>query len=396
MIDYYSEGKGNKKNRQVNKKKVITVTCILVILILVGTVSALYISNLQFREFMDINIFRKKIEENNANIIEIDGESNSSIYAYDKYVTVLNRNILTLYNSSGKNEGELKIQVSNPIYDSEGRFLVIAEKNGKKLYLIDEKNIVWEKDVEGEISRISVNKNGYVSVILTGTTYKTVIVSYTKEGKDLPTKYLSQTKAFDVAISNDNKYLAYAEVNTLGSLIQSNIKIMNLEKAQTDPENSMYYTYSAEENNLILDIKYTDKNSLLCMYDTGISYMQNQTREELFKLQDEKIIVMDIDLDGYVLKVEEIKESLFKSSANIVMINTNNKKENVYKIDRVPKEVFTHHNTVAIHLGTEIHFINTNGWLIKKYISTQEVRDVVIGNSIAGVVYRDKIEVFGI
>ena len=396
MIDYYSEGNANKPKRKVNKKKIIIVTCILLALILIGTVSALYITNTDFREFMDIYIFRKKIEENNMASIEIDEETNPSIFAYDKYVTVLDKSTLTLYNSSGKKEAELKVQISTPMYDTNGSYCVIAEKNGKKLYLIEGNNLVWEKEVEGEISRVSVNKNGYVSVVLTGTTHKTVIVSFTKEGIDLPTIFLSQTKAVDVVISNDNKYLAYAEVNALGSLIQSNIKILLLEKAQTDSETAVYYTYTAPENSLILKLKYTDKNALICMCDTGVISLQNQTQETLLELQEDKIIAMDIDLNGHIVRVEEIRDSLFKSSANIRIFNITTKKENVYKVDSVPKEIYTHHNTIAIHLGTEIHFISTNGWLIKKYISTQEVSDVVIGNSIAGVVYRDKVEVFGI
>lgn len=132
------------------------------------------------------------------------------------------------------------------------------------------------------------------------------------------------------------------------------------------------------------------------MCDTGVISLQNQTQETLLELQEDKIIAMDIDLNGHIVRVEEIRDSLFKSSANIRIFNITTKKENVYKVDSVPKEIYTHHNTIAIHLGTEIHFISTNGWLIKKYISTQEVSDVVIGNSIAGVVYRDKVEVFGI
>lgn len=42
--------------------------------------------------------------------------------------------------------------------------------------------------------------------------------------------YLSSSKAVDVAISNDNKHLAIAEVDTSGTIIQSSIKIISIEK----------------------------------------------------------------------------------------------------------------------------------------------------------------------
>ncbi|MCI8393616.1 MAG: hypothetical protein HFJ23_07735, partial [Clostridia bacterium] len=47
----------------------------------------------------------------------------------------------------------------------------------------------------------------------------------------------------------------------------------------------------------------------------------------------------------------------------------------------------------AINLGTEIDFINLNGWLEKKYKSNQEAKSIVLGTSVAGIVYRDRIKV---
>ena len=47
---------------------------------------------------------------------------------------------------------------------------------------------------------------------------------------------------------------------------------------------------------------------------------------------------------------------------------------------------------IALNLGSEIHFVDTNGWLIKKYTSNQEVRKIVISNEVAGIIYRNKIE----
>ena len=44
-------------------------------------------------------------------------------------------------------------------------------------------------------------------------------------------------------------------------------------------------------------------------------------------------------------------------------------------------------------ISKNMHFINTNGWLIKKYTAGQEARNIVISEKIAGIVYRDKIEI---
>lgn len=55
--------------------------------------------------------------------------------------------------------------------------------------------------MEGNISQVHVNKNGYVAVVIVDTSYKTVIKTYNPQGKELFNTYLSSTRAVDVSIS---------------------------------------------------------------------------------------------------------------------------------------------------------------------------------------------------
>ena len=74
------------------------------------------------------------------------------------------------------------------------------------------------------------------------------------------------------------------------------------------------------------------------------------------------------------------------------MLNITNQKETTYTMEGIAKSVASHDNIIAVNLGSEVHFINTNGWLVKRYISSQEVRNIVICDGLAGIIYRDKIE----
>ena len=67
--------------------------------------------------------------------------------------------------------------------------------------------------------------------------------------------------------------------------------------------------------------------------------------------------------------------------------------ETVYSINSSIKEIVSYNNITAINLGTEIHFINLNGWLEKKYTSKQEVKEIILGTSVAGIIYRDRIKI---
>lgn len=382
------------ENKTLNKKKVIFSIIILIIIIVLVIVSSLYITNTSFRETMDKYVFRKSITENNLDYIEIDTENSPNIFAYDKYIVTLEKHTLTQYSQSGKKEGSLEIQVSDPIFDAEGKYLVVAEKNKQKIYLIYNDNIVWEKDIEGNISKINVNKNGYTSVIISGTTYKSVIAVYDKEGKELFKTYLSSTVAVDSSISEDNKYMSFGEVNTSGTLIQSSIKTVSIEKAKQTPSDSIINTYDAEQNDLIINIQYQDKNRLICMYNSSIHIIKDGKDEVLVSLneKDNNITFSDIELSSNAYRIIEKSAGLFKSNSTVEIYNTTSKKQNIYNFNGVAKKVYSYGNIIAIDLGSEVLFINMNGWLIKKYNSAQDIKNIVLTDNLAGIVYRDKIE----
>ena len=213
-----------EKARQLNTKKLILTIIIGIIAIIIITLICIYMGNRNFRDFIDKYVLMKNVTENNLNSITLDEPENIQVYAYDKYISIFSQNKLVGYNASGKKEYELSVEMSDPIIDTNNRFLLIAEKGKQKIYLISGNSIVWQKDLDGNISRINVNKNGYVSVILTGTTYKSIIQIFDNQGNEIFTTYLSSSIAMDSDISADNKYLSFAEISTDGTIVQSRIK----------------------------------------------------------------------------------------------------------------------------------------------------------------------------
>ena len=383
--------------KKLNKRKVIISIIILIIIIILVILAALYVTNTDTRNYIDTNIFRKNITEDNTTFIEIKSENNPHVYAYDKYVVLLEKNTLTRYSASGKEE-KVKVEISNPIFASSEKSLIIAEKDKTKIYSILDGNILWQKDLEGNITRISVNKNGYVSVILSGTTYKSVIVIFDKDGKELFRTYLSNTIAVDCSISNDNQYMSFAEINTSGTLIQSTIKVVSIEKAKQKPDEAIIYTHEGNENSIIVNIKYQERNTIIALYNDRIESIKNDKVNVITRLdeKDKNITFGDIELNNCVYRVIEKSTGFFNSESTVEIINSTNNKENVYLVNGVAKNVFSNEGVIAINMGTEIHFIGINGWLIKKYSSKQEFKDIVITNNIVGIVYRDRIELISL
>lgn len=382
------------RRTKVKKSNFRSLALIIIIVCCIIGIS-LYISSAEVRDWFDIYIFRKEIMEDELNSIDLNSSEKNYIYAYGKYVVVLKNNILSSYISSGYKSHELEVTITTPIFDSEGKYLCVGESGGTKIYLISGDNIVWQKDIEGEIFRIDVNKNGYIAVIVKGKNYQNIVYTIDKEGKELFKMYLSSTNAVKAKISNDNSTLAIAEIDSSSTIIKTKVKTISIEKAQRDPNNSIEYIYEGEGNYTVVDIEFQNKNQLICMYDNYIALLKEGKEEKIAELS-QNAIAADIKLDNCVVEVKEETSKMFSSDTKIFIKNIQNKNENTYVANNTLKKLYTKGDIIIANMGNEAVLINTNGRLIKKYISRQEIQNIVIGESIVGIIYKNKIELLNI
>lgn len=380
--------------RKENRKAIKIIGIILILGILIAGIISYNISE-DARKFIDFNILQKETEEENTKYIKLDNETNPYIYAYDKYITILYNNTLQAYNSSAKKEFELNLTITNPIFESYKKYLVVAEKGGKKIYMINGKNIVWQTDVDGEIIRTNVNKNGYVSITTSQTTSKSVIITYSPEGKELFKTYLPNSYVIDTAMSNDNKYLAIAEINTDGTTtLQSGIQILSVEKIKNGDEDKVIYKNTSNSNRVISRIKYNDTNNLIQMHDSGIDLIHDGKEINLVKFNSDTLFG-NIELDREVVETKQISEDGEVKTVTYILNEVNNKKVQ-YSIDLIPKEISANRKIIAINTGMKAYFVSNNGWLKKEYTSSQGIKEIVLGENIAGIVYKNKINIIKI
>ena len=301
MKDFWKE----PETKKINKKRIAIAILIVVIILSIIILGVVYIKNENFREWFDTQVLRKEVNQDRLVSISIKEEENPQVYAYNQYIGVLSKNEFKIYGSTAKKEKSLQVEISNPIFASSNRYLAIAENKGKKIYCITDKDIAWEKSVEGNISQVHISKNGYVALTLVDTSYKTVIAVYDEKGEPLFNKFLSTMRVSDVAISSDNKYLAITEIDASGINIKSQIEVFSVEKARTDAQNSKVATYDFEDGELVTNIKYQDKEKLICMSkDKIVEFGLDGNKEELFNSENKKTTFLTIDLSNNIAELE--------------------------------------------------------------------------------------------
>lgn len=389
-MNKYSLEKFKEKRKN---KKMFNITIITLLILAVLIIIALYIANRNVRTFMDRYILRKEITEENANTLVIDTENLSLIYAYDKNLVTYTDGNIIFYNSSGKEDGKIEMTLSKPIADSQKEYLALGDYGSQKICLIKSNNLIWQKDIEGKVSKISVNEKGYVAVSITGTTHESIVMLYNSKGELLFSKYLS-TYVMETEISQDNKYIAIAEIDNSGVSPTTKIEIISIETAIKNPENATINTYQAGANEMVTGLKYQKKNKLLCSFDSYILRMTLANTEKIYENTNLTAYV-DINLDKGFLRVDKEESSVFKSDYRL-KINNTNEKEKTYIIEGSIKDVLDTGKIIALNLGKEVQFINNNGRLIKKYISSKEIKNVIISNKLGIMVYNDKIDIINL
>jgi len=387
----YTKGMRKIDERRLKRKKILVVSSLIFIVICIILVCSLYIAQKGVRDWVDIHILGKNLTEDDTQIINLNTDKSNQIHVYSKYIAILNDKIVSLYNSYGEKVDEIKVDINTGIFDSDDKYFVVAEKQGDEVCLIFDKTYLWSENVEGEILQVEVNQNGYVAVVTEDVTHKSVLTFYNSEGEKLFTSYFASTRIIDLSISKDNKYVAIAEIDTTGTVVQSAVKIISAQNAQNDAENAITYVYNLNSENLITNVEYQANGQISYLYDNGISVIKNEKNEDIIKIENENIAFVANELKNSAVYIKEESAGLFKSESNVHMINTFNNQEKIYKLEEVAKELYTKNDIVAINTGTQIYFLDTNGWLIRKYTSKQEITNVEFSRNLAAIIYKDKV-----
>ena len=151
MRDFLAEELQNRRRSKVIK--IIILAIILLIIIAIMACICEYFFNLEFRRWCDENILRREIVEEDTKSIELDGDENTKVYAYEKYICVFRKKTLEFYNKVGTQVDKMELDINEAVFTTAGRYMAICEENGQKFYLICGKEKLFESEIEGNITQ---------------------------------------------------------------------------------------------------------------------------------------------------------------------------------------------------------------------------------------------------
>lgn len=375
------------ETKKPSKVKIIIISIFIIIFVLLV---AKYITDKEFRDLIDIKLLGKQVSENNLDLIEINAEDNPTYFAFDTHIGIIAKNKLSIYNNKGNVENSFSINISNPIIDTNEKFAVIAEKDGNKFYVINSTSLLFQEKIDGKINKISINQNGYISIIASNSTYNSIVIVYDNDNNELFKTFLPTTYAMCACISNTNNYVAIGEVDYSGTVIKSNVRIINIKNAKTT------YEFNGPSNEILTNIVYADNDVAICSFTNAIYKIEPTTSSKICGITDENPFV-NIDMKNMLSIIERESSGLFSYEYKLKLKSVSSSNENIYILNNgLPKSTVAESNFIALNYGTQVYIVNKNGSLKKSYISSQQIKDLIMGSHICGIIYKDKIEIIAL
>ena len=370
---------------------------LLIIFIVISIILfSLYLGVENFRKFVDEKVIKKEVEENSSKSTYLLTGNKSNVIPTLENIYTVQSGQLKSYDKYGIEKNSERVSISNPIFDSSDKYATISEKQSISFYLLEDGKVKWEKKVDTPIVGIKVNKNGYVAVMSENNIYKAVVTVFNNKGDKLFKTYVSDSYGMSASISNDNKYLVIGSVNYSKTIANSNVKIVSMEKAKTDPDGAIINEYNIGK--LLIDIKIKDGGEVIGQFSNSITRfgILDKKEEEIYKLES-NVELVDINNNNNIALIEKKVENENNSKFYLKIINAYGKQVSIYDLDdKLPKEILCRNDTIGINMNNGINIYTENGWLKKKYKSSTEIRDLNLSDSILTVIYRDKYEVIGI
>ena len=343
---------------------------------------------------MDRKILGTSIEEEDLPKIEYEQDKNIKVIAYQDYVATILENQLKIYNKNGKLETEISINVTNPIFATNKKYLLIGDLEKNNLYMIYKNTLQWEKKLDDEITSLTITENGAVGVILTNKTYKSIISVYNITGTEVFKIYLSTTHANKMTISNDMKFMSFIEFNFSGTTTESKVKIVDVSKVKNSAADAIIHTYLPENDEVIVNIKYY-KDKLIVLTDNAAYLYQNGNKNEIYRFND-RTKFADINLDGKICIVEESPKSIMNNDFEIKIIDPETKKENINQLKSTIKNINCYGDIIIAETGNEAKIINKLGWLIKTFKTSRNIKQISMAQNVVAIIYKSKIEILSI
>lgn len=125
------------------------------------------------------------LDEKTITTISVNSLSNNSFNAYRDGFININNDTVMYYKSDGSEDGSLAINMVDPIYSINDRYVALASQGGKDLKIVKDKKVIDQITTDQSITNVSINQRGDFALVTNDDYYKSRVSVRNNKGEEL-------------------------------------------------------------------------------------------------------------------------------------------------------------------------------------------------------------------
>ncbi|MCR4435296.1 MAG: DUF5711 family protein [Clostridiales bacterium] len=374
----------------------------LLVFIILGLAFTVYMKN-QNIDYRSINLkdlanrvlHPKSLEVDAGSVTEIryDLKEHPQFTVYRDLIIKCTGEYIKGLDKKGEEQWSIQYSMNNPMLRTNGSDLLVADKGGKEICLIDGREIKWDKKLENNILTADISPSGYVSVLHEAKGYKGAVTVLNLQGNPFFTRYIGANVPLDAKISPGGKAVVINSIDISGVSANTSLDFTDMQGNVT--------ANRLKQDMILPSMIYFKDGALAAAGDNYLVYLDKDRNEKWFQdYKNGRIYCVGSALDKYLIVAcsgDSQQGAAGTSPAEIKIISRTGKQAASYRLDGDVRNMETNGGTIAVNAGKEVYFINTGGNLVKKYTSKSDIDRVCFFNGQeAAVITKSSVEVIKI
>lgn len=353
------------KSIKLDKKKItILAACVIIIIgiIVANNYTALGI------------VIKKNIDSKDAVQVELQ-TSIDKIMSFGNEILVYSKGKIAIYNNYGKNTATIVLEDTiDADISTSGQYIQVLNKDKNIVYVYKNQYEVARIKLDGKIHSGTINSDGISVIEYSSNGNKIVLGIYDNAGNVKYNVKPNNNIIGKYILSDNSRYLAYADVDISGISAYTNINLIDLSNIKEDQSNaSKIYTI---DNSLAYDLYWNGREVITRLDNSYMVYNTSSKKINVVKISEGQVVNVGdyakrfayTELDGsgnYLLKFRKMSSD----------------KEKTVVLNDVPK-YFEYENGIAyVCYSKKIEAYNNSGANIKNYNSDMVITKPIVFNN---------------
>ncbi len=273
-------------------------------------------------------------------------------------------------------------EMSNPTIDMCGNYLVIYDKKGNDIYILNNSGLVYSIETNHPIIQVSVASQGTIAVLMDNQS-KGLLSLYDKEGNVLVSGAIHGEKGgypVAIALSDDAIKLGVSILDIKDGTVKSTVAFYNFGSVG---ENAIDHMVSVNtyEDMFIPELNFVSKDSMIAVADSGILVFEGaQTPTETARVEFTEKVNSVFYNDEYVGIICDGTEETLKNIIRVYDLNGRQTMEESTDMEYVGVELLSS-NEVCVYNRNVCDIYTIHGIFKFHYEFEDEFYKVIPGRS---------------